>query len=168
VVFVTAFDEFAVPAFEVHAIDYLLKPFDRERLQKALARVRQALAPQEAAAGGETEAKSQYLERLAVKSVGKTEFVATAAIDWIDTAGNYLCVHAGGETHLVRETMAQLEASLDPHKFVRIHRSTMVKIDRIKAVQSLGSGDQIVTLTNGARLTLSRSYRKKLGALLGG
>ncbi|HET7308333.1 MAG TPA: LytTR family DNA-binding domain-containing protein [Gammaproteobacteria bacterium] len=158
VVFITAFDEFAVPAFEVRAVDYLLKPFDHERLKQALARVRERL--------NTGENRKKPLSRFAVKSVGKTVFVDVDAVDWIETAGNYLCLHAGGDTHLVRETMAQVESQLDPQRFARIHRSTIVRIDRIQSMQPLFNGDRCVTLHDGTQLTLSRSYREKIDALL--
>ncbi|HET7570741.1 MAG TPA: LytTR family DNA-binding domain-containing protein [Gammaproteobacteria bacterium] len=158
VVFITAFDEFAVPAFEVRAVDYLLKPFDHERLKQALARVRERLKT------GENHKKP--LSRFAVKSVGKTVFVDVDAVDWIETAGNYLCLHAGGDTHLVRETMAQVESQLDPQRFARIHRSTIVRIDRIQSMQPLFNGDRCVTLIDGTQLTMSRSYRDKVDAIL--
>ena len=173
VVFVTAFDEFAVPAFAAHAVDFLLKPFDRERLDKVLQRVRAHLAgkpavPKLAAVSvpaGETA--PAWLGRIAVKSVGRTVFVNAENVDWLETAGNYVCLHAGKETHVVRETMNQLETQLDPGKFVRIHRSTMVRIDAIREVQPLFNGDRVVILHDGTKLTLSRSYREKARAALG-
>jgi two-component system LytT family response regulator len=167
VVFVTAFDEFAVKAFVVQAVDYLLKPFDRERLGQALAKARDALARSRAAAPAAAEVPATYLDRIAVKSIGKTVFVSAAAIDWIETAGNYVCLHAGRETHLVRATMSQLESQLDPRRFVRIHRSTMVRIEAVKEIQPLFNGDQSVILANGDKVVLSRSYREKAQAALG-
>jgi two-component system LytT family response regulator len=167
VVFVTAFDEFAVKAFVVQAVDYLLKPFDRERLAQALAKARDALARSRIAAPGAAEMPASYLDRIAVKSIGKTVFVSTAVIDWLETAGNYVCLHAGLETHLVRATMSQLESQLDPRRFVRIHRSTMVRIESVKEIQPLFNGDQSVILANGDKVVLSRSYREKAQAALG-
>ncbi|MGH8402252.1 MAG: LytR/AlgR family response regulator transcription factor, partial [Gammaproteobacteria bacterium] len=173
VVFVTAFDEFAVPAFAAHAVDFLLKPFDRERLAKVLERVRAHLAEKQAAppaATGfvpETGEAPAYLNRIAVKSVGRTVFVSTDAVDWLETAGNYVCLHAGKETHVVRETMNQIESRLDPQIFVRIHRSTMVRIEAIKEIQPLFNGDRAVILHDGSKLTMSRSYRDKTRAALG-
>ncbi|MDE2234966.1 MAG: response regulator transcription factor [Gammaproteobacteria bacterium] len=172
VVFITAFDEFAVPAFAAHAVDFLLKPFDRERVEKVMGRVRahlQARAnvppimPPEPAA----EQKGPYLNRIAVKSVGRTLFVSIDGVDWLETAGNYVCLHVGKETHLVRETMNQIEAQLDPAQFVRIHRSTMVRIEAIREIQPLFNGDRAVILRDGSRLTMSRSYRDKARAALG-
>lgn len=165
VVFITAFDEFAVPAFEVRAVDYLLKPFDLERLRQALARVRERLAASQAKQASAGTARP--LTRIAVKSVGKTTFVDVADVDWIETAGNYVCLHVGAHTHLVRETMSQLESQLDPQQFARIHRSTIVRIDRIKEMQPLFNGDRAVILHDGTQLTLSRSYRDKAIDLLG-
>ena len=172
VVFVTAFDEFAVPAFAAHAVDFLLKPFDRERLDKVLRRVRAHLAekqaaPKLAAALTAAETAPAWLNRIAVKSVGRTVFVNTGSVDWLETAGNYVCLHAGKETHVVRETMNQLETQLDPGKFVRIHRSTMVRIEAIREIQPLFNGDRVVILHDGTKLTLSRSYRDKARAALG-
>jgi two-component system, LytTR family, response regulator len=167
VVFVTAFDEFAVKAFAVHAVDYLLKPFDRDRLAQALAKARDVLGRSLATPPPAAEPKTDYLDRIAVKSVGKTVFVATSSIDWVETAGNYVCLHAAGETHLVRATMNQLEVQLDPRRFVRIHRSTLVRIDAVREIQPLFSGDQTVILANGDKVVLSRSYREKAQAVLG-
>jgi two-component system LytT family response regulator len=167
VVFVTAFAEFAVKAFAVQAVDYLLKPFDRERLGQALAKARDALGRSRPALPRPPGLPPSYLDRVAVKSVGKTVFVATGAIDWIETAGNYVCLHADRETHLVRATMNQLESQLDPRRFVRIHRSTMVRIEAVREIQPLFNGDQTVILANGDKVVLSRSYREKAQAALG-
>lgn len=175
VVFVTAFDEFAVPAFAAHAVDFLLKPFDRERLTQVLERVRTHLAerrlqPDASAAAGPPAESAQlpvYLSRIAVKSVGRTVFVNAANVDWLETAGNYVCLHVGKDTHVVRETMNQLETQLDPAKFVRIHRSTMVRIETIREIQPLFNGDRVVILHDGVKLTMSRSYREKARAALG-
>ncbi|HVA54448.1 MAG TPA: LytTR family DNA-binding domain-containing protein [Gammaproteobacteria bacterium] len=173
VVFITAFDEFAVPAFAAHAVDFLLKPFDRERVAKVLDRVREHLNVKPAASSTQqpsaplSEHKGAYLNRVAVKSVGRTVFVAIDAVDWLETAGNYVCLHAGNENHLVRETMNQIETQLDPAHFVRIHRSTMVRIEAIKEIQPLFNGDRAVILHDGSKLTMSRSYRDKAEAALG-
>ncbi|MGA9855276.1 MAG: LytTR family transcriptional regulator DNA-binding domain-containing protein [Gammaproteobacteria bacterium] len=173
VVFITAFDEFAVPAFAAHAVDFLLKPFDRERVAKVMGRVRDYLDAKPDAASvlpasaTVSEHKGAYLNRFAVKSVGRTVFVATDSVDWLETAGNYVCLHAGKETHLVRETMNQIETQLDPGQFVRIHRSTMVRIEAIREIQPLFNGDRAVILRDGSKLTMSRSYRDKAKAALG-
>jgi len=173
VVFITAFDEFAVPAFAAHAVDFLLKPFDRERVAKVLGRVREHLNAKSASASTPqtsvpaSEHKGPYLNRVAVKSVGRTVFVAIDSVDWLETAGNYVSLHAGKDTHLVRETMNQIETQLDPAHFVRIHRSTMVRIEAIKEIQPLFNGDRAVILRDGSKLTMSRSYRDKAKAALG-
>jgi len=175
VIFVTAYDQYALKAFEVHAIDYLLKPFDRERLRQALDRARRERDRQEL---GEVQKqlrslladldtqKPQFAERLVVKSAGRVVFVKVADIDWIDAAGNYVKLHVGGEGHLLRETMSHLEERLDPKRFLRIHRSTIVNIERIKELQQQFHGDYLVVLKSGQRLTLSRSYRDRIQGLL--
>lgn len=175
VVFVTAFNQHALRAFEVHALDYLLKPFDRERFQVALGRARTRLAH---ARSGELNQKLTALlaemrpepktaDRLAIKSGGKVLFVKTADVDWIEAADNYVNLHVGTESHMLRETMSALEARLDPKQFLRISRSTIVNLERIKELQPMFHGDYTVILRNGARLSLSRNYREKLQDLLG-
>lgn len=177
-IFVTAYDRFALKAFEVHALDYLLKPFDRERFQKALDRARKLV---EQRATGDlnrrlssliTDLKPQaaepkYLDRLAVKTEGRVLFFKIDDIDWIEAADNYVSLHIGNEEHLHRETMASLETKLPPTRFLRISRSTIVNIERIKEMQPMFHGDYSVILKNGARLSLSRNYREKLNHLLG-
>lgn len=162
VIFITAFDEFAVEAFSIQAVDYLLKPFTRERLAQAIAKAREQIGRRAA-----TPAGGAFLDRIAVKSVGRTVFVSVADIDWIETAGNYLSLHTGSETQMVRETMGALETRLDPKDFVRIHRSTMVRIAAVKEIQPLFNGDQSVILSDGTKLVLSRSYREKARGALG-
>lgn len=170
VVFATAFEEFAVQAFAAEAVDYLLKPFDHDRLKQAMAKVRARLqqrARAEKPAVPPAEPASPPLDRIAVKSVGRIEYVSTASIDWIETAGNYLTLHCGKDAHMVRETMSRIEDQLDPARFVRIHRSTVVRIDAVKAVEPLFNGDRALTLHDGTKLTLSRSYRDKAKAAFG-
>jgi two-component system, LytTR family, response regulator len=175
VIFVTAHDRYALRAFEVHALDYLLKPFDRERFQKALERVRNQLEHAETAASRQrllalledVQAARKPLQRVVIKSEGRVFFVRVEDIDWIEAAGNYLRLHVGRETHLLRETMNGLEGRLDPAQFVRIHRSTMVQFDRIRELQPWFHGDYRVLLRDGTELTLSRGYRQKLQELLG-
>jgi two-component system, LytTR family, response regulator len=175
VIFVTAHDRFALKAFEVHAIDYLLKPFDRERFKKALDRAREQLARRE---NGEIEQKvtalltslkkePKQLDRIPVKSSGRVVLVKTSDIDWIEAADNYVNLHAGKEAHLHRETMTALEQKLPASKFLRISRSIIVNIDRIKELQPMFHGDYTVILQNGTKLTLSRGYRDALNQLLG-
>jgi two-component system LytT family response regulator len=175
VIFVTAHDRYALRAFEVHALDYLLKPFDRERFHKALERVRSQLEHAETAASRQrllalledVQAARKPLQRVVIKSEGRVFFVRVEDIDWIEAAGNYLRLHVGRETHLLRETMNGLEGRLDPAQFVRIHRSTMVQFDRIRELQPWFHGDYRVLLRDGTELTLSRGYRQKLQELLG-
>jgi len=175
VVFTTAYDEYALRAFEVHALDYLLKPFDGSRFQRALERARERLDRQRAGDLGrrlmamvhdlKPEPPSQP-DRLVVKSSGRIHFLRVDEIDWIDAAGNYVRLHVKGESHLFRETMNAIEQRLDGGRFVRIHRSHIVNIDRIKELLP-GNGEHIVLLRNGVRLTLSRGYRDKLQQRLG-
>ena len=175
VVFVTAFDTYALRAFDVHALDYLLKPFDRERFGQALARARQQL---ERRTNGDLERRllelmqdlkgsSHRLERFVVKAGGRVFFVRADEIDWIEAAGNYVKLHVGSDAHLFRETMNTLEAQLDPEVFFRIHRSHIVNIERVKEMQPWFNGEYVVFLKNGTRLTLSRGYREKLQERIG-
>lgn len=175
VVFVTAFDRYALRAFDVHALDYLLKPFDRERFRQALARARQHLERKE---GGELERRllelvhdlrspPQRPERFVIKSGGRVFFVRTDEIDWIEAAGNYVKLHVGNEAHLLRETMNSLEAQLNPDVFYRIHRCHIVNIERVKELQPWFNGEYVVFLRTGTRLTLSRGYREKLQDRIG-
>jgi two-component system LytT family response regulator len=175
IIFVTAHDCYALPAFEVHAVDYLLKPFDRARFRKALAWAKTAIrrdqeeAPADLAppALAELRGGRNPLERLTIKSGGRIYFLKTKDIDWVEAAGNYLRLHAGGTTHSLRETMNNLEARLDPDRFWRIHRSTIVNVDRIRELQPLFHGDYVVILADGKELTLSRTYRRNLPGLFG-
>jgi two-component system LytT family response regulator len=171
VVFVTAHDCYALPAFEVHAVDYLLKPFDRLRFRKTLAWARLAINRDSGEAPtpipNELRGGRKPLERLTIKTGGRVLLLKTADIDWIEAAGNYLRLHVGADTHLLRETMNNLEDRLDPECFWRIHRSTLVNVDRIRELQSLFHGDYVVILRDGTELTLSRTYRRQLPGLLG-
>ncbi|HEY0320722.1 MAG TPA: LytTR family DNA-binding domain-containing protein [Pyrinomonadaceae bacterium] len=175
VIFVTAYDQYAVRAFEVHALDYLLKPFDRERFESAWRRAKlHILATRNGemdqrilAILEELKAGSKYLERLVIKSGGRVFFLDTDDIDWIEAEGNYVSVHTGKKSHLLRETISSLEAQLDPKKFLRIHRSSIVKIDRIKELQPWFHGEYRVILLDGTQLTLSRNYRENLQEALG-
>lgn len=174
VIFVTAFDQFALRAFEVHALDYLLKPFSRERFREAMAHARSHIEREGerdfnlrlSALLKDVKSEPKHLKRLAIKSSGRVLYLLTDEIDWIESAGNYVSVRAGKQSHLLRERMGQLEMKLDPTKFVRIHRSTLVNIDRIKELHPLFNGDQKVILRDGSELTLSRNYRDKLLELL--
>jgi len=175
VIFVTAHDKFALKAFEVHAVDFLLKPFDRERFQTALKRAKERIAQKRpgeldqrlAALLAEMKPEGAALERMAVKTSGRVIFIKTADIDWIEAADNYVNLHVGNESHLHRETLTALAERLPPKKFMRISRSTIVNVDRIKELQPLFHGEYAVILRNGTTLTLSRSYRDVLDQLIG-
>jgi two-component system, LytTR family, response regulator len=170
VIFVTAYDQYALQAFDVHALDYLLKPFNRDRLQKAVSHAREQIETKRigqlderlASLIKDLKSDRKYLERLVVKSVGRVFFLKVDEIDYIEAAGNYVKLHAGRESHMIRETMNGIEAKLDPDKFLRIHRSTVVNIDRIKELHPMFSGDYAVILRNGTELALSRNYRERL------
>lgn len=152
-IFVTAFDEYALRAFEVGALDYLLKPFNDARFEKVLARAREKLTYCGAQRGP--------ARRFIVKSPGRILFVDVADIDWIEAAGYYACLHVGDETHVIRRSLADLEQELGPDQFIRIHRSAIVNIDRIRALELQHSGDYEVLLEDGRRLRLSRRCRKR-------
>jgi two-component system LytT family response regulator len=176
VVFVTAYDQHALRAFEVQALDYLLKPFDHERFQGALKRVRRQMDSQETGDLGrrllalvkdlKTDRPTRS-DRLVVKSGGRLFFLRSDEIDWIEAAGNYVRLHVGSDGHLLRETMNSIEGRLNPDIFFRIHRSHIVNIERIKELQPWFNGEYVVILRNGSRLTLSRGYREKLQERLG-
>ena len=175
VIFVTAYDEFALRAFEINAVDYLLKPFDEARLKRAVARAKREIG-RETPAGDveeklrrllkEVRPEQKYLKRIAVRSARQTILVLTEEIDWINSAGHYLELHAGGEKHLIREQLSRLEAKLNPEKFVRIHRSIIVNLDSIKSLHPLFNGDHLVVLKNGQKINSSRTYHEKLIAFL--
>jgi two-component system LytT family response regulator len=175
IVFTTAYDKYAIQAFEFHALDYLLKPFSRERFRRSVRHAREQLENSRQSGSIDERLVSllenlkakKYLERIVVKSSGRVFFIKTDEIDWIEAAGNYLKLHVGRDAHLIRETMQSIEAKLDPEKFFRIHRSTLVQIDRIKELQPLFGGDYAVILRNGAELNLSRNYRDRLPKLFG-
>ena len=168
VIFVTAYDQYALRAFDVHAVDYLLKPFDRERFRAALSRVREQhqLASARQKLAQLLEERRRWTDRIEVKAEGRAVILRVAEIDWIDAAGNYVKLHAGSETYTLRETMSRLEKRLDPRQFIRIHRSTIVNVERIRELEQQYHGDYVVVLREGQRLTLSRSYRDKMQQLL--
>ncbi len=173
IVFVTAYDKFALRAFEVHAVDYLLKPFDRERFESALRRALEQVRHREdatrseaqAAVLTEMQAPAKPLERVAIKSGGRIVVVKTADIAWIESAHNYVEIHDDKQAHLLRESISSIETRLPSDKFVRISRSVIVNVDRVKELELLFHGEYTVTLQNGQRLTLSRRYRHKLPQL---
>ncbi len=175
VIFVTAFDRYAIQAFEVHALDYLLKPFDKKRFQEALERGKAQVSQDHEGSSNrelvallkELKVHQHYLDRLIIKSKGRVSFLKTDEIDWIEAQGKYVMIHAGQESHLIRDAMNNLESELDPKKFVRIHKSAIVNIDQIKELQPLFHGDFRVILRNSTELTISRRYREKVDELLG-
>ena len=170
VVFVTAYDEYALQAFEVHALDYLLKPFGRDRFRQCLAHARQLRDRHRAGELGKSlmalvhdvKPEQRRQERLVVKSGGRVFFVRTDDIVWIEAAGNYVRLHLKEQSHLFRETMNQMESRLDPERFFRIHRSRIVNTEHIKELQPWLNGEYVVVLQNGTELRLSRSYRERL------
>jgi two-component system LytT family response regulator len=190
VVFVTAFDRFAIDAFEAHALDYLLKPVDDSRLRRALERVRaqwhqrQALAQREQLMGlladltgkGEIDADAldalasrrsrRYATMLPIRVGRDTLRLDVTTIDWIDAAGDYMCLHAAGATHVLRATMKELEAMLDPGVFQRVHRSTIVNLARVKSLRPHANGECFLKLASGQEIKLSRSFRDKVEMLL--
>ena len=197
VVFVTAYDQYALQAFEVHALDYLLKPFDEERMHRAYVHARSQVerrplsAAPGADGGGEgqegrlvslmeevhggqkeigdrlAETQRPYMEWVMVRSQGSVHFLRTAEVQWIEAEGNYVRLHVGARKYLIREKMGALEGKLDPARFLRVHRSTIVNLEQIRELRPWFSGDYIVALKDGTELRLSRSYRDKLGERVG-
>jgi two-component system LytT family response regulator len=153
VIFVTAYDRYAIKAFEVEALDYLLKPFSDSRFFRVLARAKTLLE--------QHAAEPRVLDRLMVKSAGRVIFLRAAEIDWIEAADYYACLHAGGRSHLLRRSMGELERELDRDIFCRIHRSAIVNITRVRELRLDSNGEYEVVLENGAPLKLSRSYREQ-------
>jgi two-component system LytT family response regulator len=190
VVFVTAFDRFAIEAFESHALDYLLKPVDDERFQRAIARVRaqweqrQAIAQREhlmallADLQGKGEIEPEVLKGFAsqparkfatvlpIRTGQETLRLDVSTIDWIDAAGDYMCLHADGQTHVLRATMRELEQMLDPAMFQRVHRSTIINLRRVKSLRPHSNGECFLKLVSGQEIKLSRSFRDKVETLL--
>lgn len=185
VIFVTAFDQYAIEAFDVHAVDYLLKPLDDDRLVAAVERAKAHLVDKGAVTdkqrlleliisitGKSEDSISQllkdhtgiksYPERLAIKDGGETTLVQTGDIDWVDAAGDYMCIHANDATHIMRITMKELEDQLDPGTFQRVHRSTIVNLDRVVKVCSHMNGEFYLQLNNGSSVKMSRSYKDKV------
>jgi two-component system LytT family response regulator len=177
VIFVTAYDQYALRAFEVHALDYLLKPFNGHRFKKAVQRARVELM-KEGNGHGVNERLLTLLEhlkqdrkpqeRLILKTSGRVTFLKVDEIDWVEAEGNYVRLHVGAISHLLRETMKGIEAKLDADRFIRIHRSTIVNTDRIKELQPLFHGEYAVLLRDGTRLTASRGPENKLRRVLEG
>jgi two-component system, LytTR family, response regulator len=175
VIFVTAYDKYALQAFDVSAVDYLLKPFDAERFQKAFQRARDQLQKRNVASVNvalrsllETiQPSRKYLERFVVKAAGRIFFLPVVEIDWIEAADNYVSLHTGRESHLIRETLTALEDKLNPDDFIRIRHSAIVNVKRIKELHPLFKGEYQILLYTGAKLTSSRRYRHRIADLLG-
>jgi two-component system LytT family response regulator len=159
IIFVTAYDQYALRAFEAGALDYLLKPFDNARFDRALERAKEKIA--------QGKGSPKKLQRLTVKSAGQVAFVGLSEIDWIEAADYYAALHVGDKTHLLRRSMAELEQDLDPATFCRIHRSTIVNLDRVRGLKVSEDGAYQVLLENGTELRMSRRYRKQLQSRLG-
>ncbi len=174
VIFCTAHDEFALKAFEVHAVDYLLKPFDRERFRTALARAgerlrsaqRNELSARLAAVLEQLQpAQPKAMDRIPVKTNGRVIFINVPEIDWVGSADNYVELHVGGHSHLIRDTLTKMEQQLPPERFVRISRTAIVNVERVQELQPLFHGEYSILLKTGAKLTLSRSHRDQLARL---
>jgi two-component system, LytTR family, response regulator len=174
VVFVTAYDEYAVQAFDANALDYLLKPFDEERFARCLMRCEKSVQPprqddalvERLAAVVANQPKARVTDRLAIRNSDRITLVQTDEIDWIEAADNYVEIHIGKHVHLMRETLSNLEQRLQPFRFLRIHRSRLVNADRIKELHPLFHGEYELVLSDGTRLTSSRHYRDVLQQLL--
>jgi two-component system LytT family response regulator len=165
VVFVTAHDEYALRAFEVHAVDYLLKPFTAERLHRALERARERRAPDARALAA--SAHPGPVERIVVRDGARVTIIPVAKLDYAEAQDDYVALASEGKKHLKQQTIASLEASLDPARFVRIHRSYLVRLERIARIEPAGSDSQIAILTTGERLPVSRSGAARLKQVLG-
>lgn len=169
-IFVTAYDQHALRAFEAHALDYLLKPFDQDRFEGTLDRARVQIRQRHTSdleqrletALSRVLARPKYVDRIVIRTGSRLAIVPAGDVDYISAESNYLRIHAGKENHLLRETMTNMEAALDPKEFVRIHRSTLVRIDRIVELQSLFQGEYTVVLRDRTKLTSSRTYRERL------
>lgn len=174
VIFVTAHDQYAVKAFEVHAIDYLLKPFDRRRFEVSLERARRELqqgdhhacAEKIAALIRDLSESHPHADRLMVRGDGRIFFIRTDDIDWIEGADNYARLHVKRDSHLIRETLGSLEARLDPRKFIRVHRSAIVNVDRIGEIKTLFHGEQTIVLRDGTEIAFGRKFRGRLEGIL--
>lgn len=183
VIFVTAYDQYALRAFEVHALDYLLKPFDRERFEQAFDRAKHTLVLERAsdvnerilsllerwgATDAQTQTQQLYLERLVIKTDGRVFFLRADEIEWIEAEGNYVSLHTKRRAYLFREAISTLETQLDPRKFRRIHRSTIVNIDCVRELHPLFRGEYRVIMRDATELKLSQTYRDNLQQQLGG
>lgn len=168
VIFVTAFDGYALRAFEVHALDYVVKPVDAARLARALAHARQRISEQRSAGEGltnlirEMARDRMHLKRIPVRREGRVKVIDLADVDWVSAADNYVTLHVGGQEYLVRDTLSALEQRLDASEFVRVHRSSIVRVDRIAELLPDLHGDYRIRLKNGTEVALSRTYRPRL------
>jgi two-component system, LytTR family, response regulator len=162
-IFVTAYDQYALRAFEAGALDYLLKPFDNARFELALNRAKQRIRTVE----NRQPLHPPRLDRIVVKSAGEVCFLKTSDIEWIEAADYYACLHVGAKTHLLRRSMAELEQDLDPNMFCRVHRSSIVNLERVQGLKLAEDGEYEIMLENGTRVRLSRRYRKHLETRLG-
>jgi two-component system LytT family response regulator len=172
VVFVTAYDTYAVQAFEVNAIDYLLKPFDQSRLMASIDRVRERLSGPAQALAQRLEAliqtrEGQWQQTIVVRNGDRFDFIPVASVDWIEAANNYAILHCGSTDHVLGETLTNLETRLDPSKFLRVHRSIIVNSGRIVAAYAMPSGVYELELRGGARLKTGRQYRENIRKLMG-
>jgi two-component system LytT family response regulator len=173
ILFVTAHDRYALRAFDVHAVDYLLKPFTLDRFRTALSRARERIArraedPGLASLAGTLRAQPAWLTRVAVRTGGRTVFVDLSAVDWMDAADNYVRLHVKQREYLVRDTLASLEARIDPGRFVRVHRSAIVQIDRVAEIRPQSHGDAELRLEEGTRVPVSRTWRERVQRALAG
>lgn len=179
VIFLTAFDRYAVKAFEAAALDYLLKPFDEERFRKSVARAvahleragEESAVPENGETGETSElfrSETGFLERVLVKKGGRVYFLKTAEIEWIEAYGNYVRLHFDNQTHLLRDTISRLETELDPQKFARVHRSVLVNLERIAEIESVGGGRAVIRLRSGAKIAVSRRFNRQLARRLEG
>jgi two-component system, LytTR family, response regulator len=174
VIFATAHQEYAVRAFDAGAVDYLLKPVDEARFRRTIERVRRDLAAPVAASSALREAMAQvrkgtpFAERLVVNTAGRVVFVKVADIDWLEAAGNYVTIHAGREKHMFRETLRNLSDRLDPARFVRLHRSSVVNVDRLRELLPWARGEQVAVLNDGTQLPIGRAFRERLMSVMNG
>jgi two-component system LytT family response regulator len=175
IIFATAYEQYAIRAFELHALDYLLKPFDQARFQDAIKHAKERFRSERQSEGRmqitalleSIKNKPQYLDRLMIKAGGRISFLSTDEINWIEADDKYVHLHTGRISPMVRQTLSAMETQLDPKKFRRIHRSAIVNVKRIKELQPLFNGEHSIHLEDGTKLTLSRNYKDKLFDLLG-
>ena len=175
IIFTTAYESYAIRAFELHALDYLLKPFDQERFRDAIKHAKERLHSRQQAEGRlqigalleRINSRNAYLDRLIIRADGRITFLNTREIDWVEADDKYVHLHTGKGARMVRQTLTAMEGQLDPAKFVRVHRSAIVNIERIKELQPLFNGEYSLLLDDKTKLTLSRKYKDKLFKLLG-